>query len=123
MITMIFITMQAIAADENIRTCTLTNAFACTSDDGCKEVSIKELLAPRFIRIDLKTKTISSLDRNIARDNTKIAAIEHLKGMLVMQGTEQRGWSITIGDDSGELTLSASGDGESVVVFGSCLNP
>jgi hypothetical protein len=38
-----------------------------------------------------------------------------------MHGTELRGWSMALGEDSGNLTLSASGDGEGFVVFGVCL--
>jgi hypothetical protein len=37
-----------------------------------------------------------------------------------MHGTEVRGWSISLGEDSGNLTLSASGDGEGFIVFGFC---
>ena len=113
---------QAAVADENIRTCALTRAFECTPDDGCQESTISEMGLPRFVRIDLKNKTITSLDKNISR-TTKIAAVERLERITVLHGVELRGWSITLGNDSGSFALSASGDDEAFVVFGSCMNP
>ncbi len=113
---------QVASAEENIRTCALTKAFECTSEDGCREWSIQEMALPRFIRIDLKTRTIKSLDKDIAR-NSSFKDMDRLEGMIVLHGTEQRGWSMALGENSRDLTLSASGDGEGFVVFGSCMNP
>lgn len=113
---------QAAAADNNVRICALTKAYECTSEDGCQEWSVQEIALPRFVRIDLKAKTIKSLDKDIPRE-TGFREIDRLQGMLVLHGTEQRGWSMALGEDSGTLTLSASGNDESFVVFGSCITP
>lgn len=112
---------QVARGDDNSRTCALTKAFECTSADGCREWSVQEMALPRFIIIDMKARTIKSLDKDIARE-TRFKEVDRLEGMLVMHGTEQRGWSMAIGEKSNDLTLSASGDGESFVVFGSCMN-
>ncbi len=113
---------RAAAADIDTRTCSLTQAYACTSEEGCKEWSVQEAALPRFIKIDLKAKVIKSLDKAIARE-TAFREVDRLQGMVVLHGTEQRGWSMALGEDSGTLTLSASGDDESFVVFGSCISP
>ncbi len=113
---------QAAAADIDTRTCSLTKAYQCSSEEGCKEWSIQEVALPRFVRIDLKAKTIKSLDKDIARE-TRFREIDRLQGMVVLHGTEQRGWSMALGEDSGNLTLTACGDDESFVVFGSCISP
>jgi hypothetical protein len=107
------------AAEDSI-ICTLTRANDCSPEDGCIQVSVDDMGLPRFVRIDLKSKTITSLDKVIPR-STEIATIDRLEGMTVMHGTELRGWSMALGEDSGNLTLSASGDGEGFVVFGVCL--
>ena len=107
------------AAEDSI-ICTLTRANECSPENGCIQVSVDEMVLPRFVRIDLKSKTITSLDKEIPR-YTQIATIDRLEGMTVMHGTELRGWSIALGEDSGYLTLSASGDGEGFVVFGVCM--
>ena len=107
------------AAEDSI-ICTLTRANDCAPEEGCIQVSMDDMALPRFVRIDLKSKTITSLDKAIAR-NTEIATIDRLEGMTVMHGTELRGWSMALGEVSGNLTLSASGDGEGFVVFGVCM--
>ncbi len=112
---------QAAAADTNTLTCALTSAYACTSEEGCEESSVQDVALPRFIRIDLKAKTIKSLDKNIARE-TRFKEIDRVQGMIILHGTEQRGWTVALGQDSGTLTLSAAGDDESFVIFGSCIN-
>ncbi len=113
---------RAAAADNDVRTCALTKAFECTSEDGCKEWTVQEVALPRFIKIDLKAKVIKSLDKDVARE-TRFREIERLQGRIILHGTEQRGWSMALGEDTGNLTLCASGDDESFVVFGSCMNP
>ncbi len=107
---------------ESSRTCALTKVFVCTVENGCRESSVRETELPQFIRIDLKDKTIKSLDKNVARV-TPFKYVDNVDDMLVLHGTEKRGWSIAVGEKSGNLTLSASGDGESFVVFGSCISP
>ncbi len=107
-------------AAEDTFTCALTKAFECLPDDGCTAWSIDEMALPRFVRIDLKSKTITSLDKVMPR-NSKIASIDRLERVIVLHGTEMRGWSIALGEDSNEVTLSASGDGEGFIVFGYCM--
>lgn len=110
------------AADEQNITCSLTRAFECTPEEGCSEWLVEDMALPRFVRINLKDKTIISLDKNIER-NSKITSIDRLGGMIVMHGTELRGWSVALGEDSGDITLSAAGDGEGFIVFGACIAP
>jgi hypothetical protein len=114
--------VEVMAADGDIRTCALTRGIECIPNEGCIEWTMQEMSLPRFVRIDLKSKTITSLDKEIARI-TKIASVERQEGLTVLHGTEKRGWSIVLGDDSGDLTMSASGESEGFIVFGSCLVP
>lgn len=114
--------VRVMAAEADTRICALTKGYECTAEEGCKEWSIQEMGLPRFVRIDLAAKTITSLDKEVER-TTKIATVERLEGLVVLHGTEIRGWNIALGDESGNLSLSASGDGESFVSFGSCMKP
>lgn len=108
------------SAAEDTFTCAFTKAFECSKDEGCKAWSIDEMSLPNFVRIDLKGKTITSLDKTVAQ-TSKIATIERLEGLVVMHGTEQRGWSIALGEESGDISLSVAGDGEGFIVFGKCM--
>ncbi len=114
--------VRVMAADGDVRTCTLTKGIECVPDGGCVEWTMDEMSLPRFVRIDLASRTITSLDKAITR-TSKIASVERLKGLIVLHGTEQRGWSAALAEDSGDLTLSASGDTEGFIVFGSCIMP
>ena len=114
--------LQVMAADGDIRTCALTKGLECVPDKGCVEWTMQEMALPRFVRIDLNSKTITSLDKEVSR-TSKIASVERLEGLIVLHGTEQRGWSMALSTDSGDFTLSASGEGEGFIVFGSCINP
>jgi hypothetical protein len=108
------------AAEETI-TCALSRAYDCYPDEGCKEWSIDEMALPRFVRIDLKNKIITSLDKAITQ-TSKISAIDTVDGLIVMHGTELRGWTITLGEESRNITLSAAGDGDGFMVFGVCMD-
>jgi hypothetical protein len=102
-------------------TCALTKAYECVPDQGCKAWTLEEMALPNFVRIDLKSKTITSLDKTVGQ-TSKIAAIDRLEGLVVMHGTELRGWSIALGEESGDVTLSVAGDGEGFIVFGKCMD-
>ena len=121
-VTLLFGALQAMAADGDTRTCALTRALECSPAEGCMETTIRDKALPRFVRIDLKSKTITSLDKDIPR-TTKISSIERQEGVTIMHGTELRGWTIALGEETGVLTLSAAGESEGFVVFGSCITP
>lgn len=122
-LTIVFWGTTVLAADDQVQICALTKAFECATDSGCNEVTIDDMGLPRFVRIDQKAKTIESLDKGINRQSTKIVTITRLEGMTILQGIEKRGWSISLGNDSRDLMLSAAGEGSGFVVFGSCMKP
>jgi hypothetical protein len=121
-VAVLFGAVEVMAADKDIRTCALSRAIECVPDEGCMEWTIQQMELPRFVRIDLKAKTITSLDKEVHRV-TKIATVERLKGLVVLHGTELRGWNLTMAEESGDFTLTAAGDDEGFIVFGSCMNP
>jgi hypothetical protein len=118
----LLLAQNAVAADGDVRTCALNKVLECTPDDGCEEWTAQDVELPRFVRLDLAAKKITSLDKGITR-NTSIATVERLSGLTVMHGTELRGWTIALVEDTGDLTLSAAGPSEGIVVFGSCMTP
>lgn len=108
--------------------CATIKAIECSPPGGCSEVSLESAGLPRFAVIDVPKKGVyptkgSGVDRS--------SAIERMKtvdGKLILQGAEDGiegirdglGWTIAIAEDSGELVLTASGDGVAFVVFGAC---
>ncbi len=128
-VTMVFAVMclliaaQALAEEGNARICALTKAIECNIDEGCVEWSLPDMNLPRFIKIDFGAKLIKSLDKTIQREDTKIGTIEQLGAVTMLQGIEQRGWSMELGNEDGYLTLTASGEDHGFVVFGHCMIP
>ncbi|UFS70662.1 hypothetical protein LPW11_00375 [Geomonas sp. RF6] len=117
--TVLLATAQAGGADTGW-TCALTRGIQCDPDEGCVDLSPQEMNLPRFVRIDSAAKTMTSLDKQVPR-KTKIASVERVSEMTVMHGTELRGWTLALAEDSGDVTLSAAGDGEGFIVFGTCI--
>jgi hypothetical protein len=44
-----------------------------------------------------------------------------MDGKIFLQGIELRGWSIVISEQTGKMSLTASGDDEAFVLFGVCI--
>ena len=73
----------------------------------------------RFLEIDIANKSV----RGVASDRASpIQHVTHEGGQLVMQGSQNaRGWSATISEQTGELTITASGENVAFTVFGACM--
>jgi hypothetical protein len=71
--------------------------------------------------VDFATQQLSGVveEEKVA---TAIKNRQQLDGMLILQGAENgRGWSMTIDEKSGEMTLTVSGNQVGFVVFGACM--
>lgn len=121
--TFIFPAAQARAEAKDAVLCALTKSFACLADEGCREVPIQEMNLPRFVKVDFGTRAITSLDKMVDRPATTFTAIDRLEGTIVLHGLDRRGWSAAIAEDTGSMTLTASGSDEGFVVFGNCVMP
>jgi len=104
--------------------CVPIEVFDCGANEGCFESSAETVSIPQFIRIDFQKKKASgTLENGVVRE-VGIERMERENGMLVLQGGQEgRGWSVTIGEDTGKMTLTASGDRFGFIVFGACTSP
>ena len=83
---------------------------------------------PRNFVIDFKEKTVRPSKDSVIRRISKIKRVDHVENKLVLQGIEEGvenvddglAWSMTISKKTGQVVLSASGDGVAYVVFGTC---
>ena len=50
---------EAAAADGEVRTCALTRVMECTADEKCAQLTVRDMDLPRFVRIDMKSKTLA----------------------------------------------------------------
>jgi hypothetical protein len=108
--------------------CATIKAMECLQDGGCKEVTLESLALPPFVVIDADKMQIRP---NRASDIDRVSTIERketVDGKLILQGAEDGledvrdglGWTIAIGEETGRLVLTASGDGVAFIVYGAC---
>ncbi len=104
--------------------CVPIEILECGADEGCFGTTAESVSIPQFIRVDFQKKVAGgTLESGAARE----VGIEHMKrenGMLVLQGGQEgRGWSMVIGEATGKMTLTASGDRFGFIIFGACTSP
>jgi hypothetical protein len=108
--------------------CASTELFECTFEDGCVEVQPEDVNAPQFLRVNYKKKIIQAIPSRKENPDTKIEHSENIDGKLIMQGIEDGiegvrdglGWTLTITEDTGKMSLTASGEEVGFVILGAC---
>jgi hypothetical protein len=103
--------------------CASQTANECVMGKHCNHVAPASINIPDFFNVDVKGKVISG-----PAAKTPIERVEHLDGKLVLQGADDGvegvrdglGWTMTIDEETGKMTLGALGDGFAIVVFGAC---
>ncbi|MBK5095364.1 MAG: hypothetical protein JJE32_06750 [Deltaproteobacteria bacterium] len=104
--------------------CVPIEVMECGANEGCFETTAESVNIPQFIRIDFQKKTASGTLVDGAVREVGIERMERENGMIVIQGGQQgRGWSATIGEETGKMTLTASGDRFGFIIFGACTSP
>jgi hypothetical protein len=109
--------------------CATVDLMECLPGGNCQRVTHDSINAPRFIKIDVKNKSINVPEAGEKRPTTKIERMEHVDGKLILQGAEESiegvrdglGWSLSISEDNGAMVLTGSGDQVGFVVFGNCI--
>ena len=105
--------------------CVSIQVNECVDGAGCREVLPEDVGAPTFFWIDLKKKTIST---SKGAEPTAIERMEDVEGRTVLQGADPgstdpadgSGWTMTIEDNTGRMTSTATTRQAAVVIFGTC---
>ena len=108
--------------------CASVDVMECLPAKGCNRVAADDVDIPRFIKVDVKNKQVVTGAKGDKR-KTAIERVEKVDGKLMLQGAEDGreggapdgiGWSMSVVEDSGNMVLTASGDGVAFVIFGAC---
>jgi hypothetical protein len=114
-------TVYAAEGENTPLLCAPGEEIQCENNKECIRGTVQGARLPRFIRVDLAAQQLSG----VAEGEKVVTAIKNrqqIEGMLILQGAENgRGWSMTIDEKSGEMTLTVSGDQVGFVVFGACM--
>ena len=108
--------------------CASAEVLECVPLEGCKRVAPESVDAPQFMRIDFKAKIMSSERPDGGTITSQIERSETVDGKLMLQGAEDGvegvrdgiGWTLSIGQETGKMTLTGSGDAVGFVIFGAC---
>lgn len=108
--------------------CAIIKVIEYSPSTGCNEVPLESVGLPRFYVIDAKKKIIHPIKESGINRVSSIKRIESVDGKIILQGAEDGlegvrdglGWTIAIVEDTGEMMLTASGDGVAFVVYGAC---
>ncbi len=101
--------------------CATIEAIECGPGDECLKGIAEDINAPQFFRIDFNEKKVKVTKPDGEVKSTELKGLERVDGMLVMQGIEGgRAWSVVISEETGKMTLTASGNHEGFVLFGTC---
>jgi hypothetical protein len=118
MVTMLVSAQEGIFDGSRPFVCAVIHANECDAA-GCRQVTVHDLDAPRFFKVDIAKKhIIGTLEDQTTRD-VEIQHVSHLNGNLILQGVQQgRAWSMVISETTGKMTLSVSSKNEGFVFFG-----
>jgi len=105
--------------------CTTIEAVQCLKAPGRNHVCARGLSTgldvPQFIRLDFAAKRVTATEESGVKETSDIASVGSGNNHLVVQGIDDgHGWSIVIEQKTGQMSASAVGDEEGVLVFGAC---
>ena len=101
--------------------CTAVQATRCFADGDCVSGPPWNWNIPQFIRVDLKSKELSTTKASGEYRTTPIKNYIREDGLIILQGTQNaRAFSFVIAEESGMTSIAVAGDGLSVTVFGAC---
>jgi hypothetical protein len=99
--------------------CVPTTVWECTSNGDCQRGTAQTENLPKYFSIDIAQKTIRAGEKG--RRST-IERVIHNKNNTVLYGMDEpRSWIVVINPETGDLSASVVGDGESFVLYGVCL--
>lgn len=109
--------------------CSVHQLFECDPPNACRAVTPDQVNGVSHLDIDFSKKLITKAGEQSAQES-KIDSIEAgVDGKLVIQGIEDgaadvrdgAGWTITIMDPEGTMSMAVAGDGFAVVGLGACV--
>ncbi len=106
--------------------CSLGQIIECDYGAECRAVTNESIDAPDFVRLDFRKKQFNAITAGEATEADAIDSVEDLDNHLIVQGvqgsrpTDPLGWSLSINQTTGRMTLTASGDDAGFVAFGAC---
>ncbi len=104
--------------------CVPTDATQCEGAGDCDRVAVEEISLPRFVNVEFKQKRLRGTVLGGEEQVTLIQNIHSAGDRIVLQGAENgRGWSMTIDQTTGDMSVAIAGDDIGFILFGVCTVP
>ncbi len=105
--------------------CVPTDATQCEGAGDCDRVAVEEIGLPRFVNVEFKQKRMRGTVLGGEEQTTAIQnVVQNPGGRTILQGAENgRGWSMTIDQTTGDISLAIAGDDIGYILFGVCTVP
>lgn len=102
--------------------CASIDTVQCDAEGECVSGTAAHVNLPQFFRVNFQEEIVRARRVDGSERSTRIERLRHDGGHMILQGAEEGiGWSVLIDEVSGQMTITASGDGEAFVVFGACM--
>ena len=101
--------------------CATTETFDCNPGKQCIADSPEAVNVPRLIRLDFAAKKAFTKKTTGEERIAEISSVSSQQGELLLQGVQNGfGWTMSIANDTGDMTLTIAGKGAGFIIFGSC---
>jgi hypothetical protein len=106
--------------------CAATQVVACDSLGDCARGQPGEFNLPVFFLVDTEHRLVMSARKGGERRSSGITSMNLDGDDILLAGFEATGgggWNALIEKSTGDMTVSATGQGSAYLVFGACLSP
>ncbi len=133
---MLVIGLAAIAVSAELAAQEVSSRFVCSSNEvfqcdrgaDCQRTNPEAIDAPAMLLVDTEKNDIRRLPEREASPTSTIERVERVDNKLILQGAEDGregvrdglGWTLSVAEDTGQMVLTASGEGVGFVIFGAC---
>ena len=101
--------------------CASIETYDCQPGGNCIKGLAEDINFPQFIRLDFENGIAKTIRAGGEERTAKFQTPAVADGRLVLQGVQDGlGWSMTISQASGNMSLTVSGDELAMVIFGAC---
>ena len=112
-----------IGAEDNELICDAGLVVDCSAEGECSTGSPESVDLPRFLRLDLTAKQLTSPSPGFDSETTRLGGVDRADGLISVNGRGRAGrvFALSIDESSGALRASVLADDFAFLVFGGCV--
>lgn len=101
--------------------CAATQVVGCAATGECVRATPETFNLPVLLKVDIANKVAESARAGGEKRVSAISAVTDVEGVSVLHGNDgTAGWSATIDQSSGQMTVVSARPGIAYTVFGNC---